>query len=185
MNVLEVLKTVQKGHKVMFTDGACHPNPGPGGWAAILIWWENGSLCEKGFTGRECGTTNNRMEIMAAVRPLETMPPCDSLIVVSDSQYVVQSIGAWENGRGSLVNPGWLHSWKARGWMTASNTKVVNVDLWERVIEAMRRHVKVEFRHVRGHEGVGYNERCDVMAVGQKVLAKEECNGEGKNTGNG
>jgi ribonuclease HI len=132
---------------VAFTDGACSGNPGPGGWGAILTF--NGA--EKELKGGEADTTNNRMELMAAISALEALKrPCQ-VELWTDSQYVKQGITSW------------IHNWKRNGWRTADKKPVKNEDLWKRLDEALVRH-QVEWRWVKGHAGHEMNERADVLA---------------------
>jgi ribonuclease HI len=134
-------------HVMIFTDGACSGNPGPGGWGAVLI--SKGH--EKEIRGGELATTNNRMELMAAIQALEALTrPC-KVELHTDSKYVQQGIGQW------------IHAWKARGWKTADNKPVKNEDLWRRLDEARSRH-DVQWRWVKGHAGHGLNERADELA---------------------
>jgi ribonuclease HI len=134
-------------HVMIFTDGACSGNPGPGGWGAVLI--SKGR--EKEIFGGELATTNNRMELMAAIQALEALTrPC-KVELHTDSKYVQQGIGQW------------IHSWKARGWKTADNKPVKNEDLWRRLDEARQRH-DVQWRWVKGHAGHELNERADELA---------------------
>jgi len=131
----------------VFTDGACRGNPGPGGWGAIL----RAKGKEKELHGGEGETTNNRMELMAAIRALEALKrPC-RVTLTTDSQYVMKGITEW------LVN------WKRRGWKTADRKPVKNVDLWQRLDAALAPH-QVEWRWVRGHTGHPENERADQLA---------------------
>ncbi|MCP5419844.1 MAG: ribonuclease HI [Gammaproteobacteria bacterium] len=132
----------------MFTDGACSGNPGPGGWGLILRW--NGQ--EKTFSGGERHTTNNRMEMLAAIEGLERLKrPCH-VIVHTDSRYLQQGVSEW------------LAGWKRRQWRTADNKPVKNQDLWQRLDAAMARHPKIEWRWVKGHSGHPENERADALA---------------------
>lgn len=131
----------------IFTDGACLGNPGPGGWAALLRRGET----EKELAGGEPDTTNNRMELTAAIMALEALKKPCTVSLYSDSRYVID--GA----------TGWLRSWKARGWKTADRKPVKNVDLWQRFEEAVAPH-KVSWHWVRGHDGHVENERVDVLA---------------------
>lgn len=133
----------------VYTDGACSGNPGPGGWAAILVYNEN----EKIISGGEKETTNNRMELTAAVSALEALKePCE-VEIISDSKYVVDAI-----------NKGWLDGWKSKNWKKADGKPALNVDLWTKLLLQLDRH-KVSFDWVKGHDGHGYNERCDERAV--------------------
>ena len=132
---------------VIYTDGACSGNPGPGGWGSILMY--NGHRRE--LSGGERETTNNRMEMMAVIQALETLKrPCE-VVIHTDSTYVMKGMTEW------------LAGWKSRGWKTASKQPVKNVDLWERLDEAVSRH-QVEWRWVKGHSGVPENERADELA---------------------
>ncbi len=135
------------GRVVVHTDGACSGNPGPGGWGAILQW--GGHTRE--LKGGEAHTTNNRMELMAAIVALETLKrPCD-VEVHTDSQYLRQGI------------TGWIHGWKRNGWRTADKKPVKNADLWQRLDAAVDRHT-VHWHWVRGHSGHDLNERADELA---------------------
>ena len=132
---------------VIYTDGACSGNPGPGGWGAILMFGEKA----KEICGGEPDTTNNRMELMAAIQALETLTrPCQ-VELHTDSQYVMKGISEW------------IHNWKRRGWRTADNKPVKNDDLWRRLDEARSRH-NVQWRWVKGHAGHEHNERADALA---------------------
>ena len=131
----------------IFTDGACSGNPGPGGWGAIL---RSGDY-ERELAGGESATTNNRMELMAAIAALEALKrPC-RVRLHTDSQYLRNGITHWIAG------------WKARGWKTADKKPVKNVDLWQRLEAAIESH-DVEFVWVRGHAGHAENERADALA---------------------
>jgi ribonuclease HI len=135
------------GRVVIHTDGGAKPNPGPGGWGAILQW--GGHTRE--LKGGESYTTNNRMELMAAIVALETLKrPCD-VDLHTDSQYLRQGITSWIRG------------WKRKGWRTADNRPLKNVDLWQRLDTATERHT-VHWHWVRGHAGHGLNERADELA---------------------
>jgi len=131
----------------IFTDGACSGNPGPGGWGAVLISGAN----EREICGGEPATTNNRMELMAAIQALEALKrPC-KVELHTDSQYVRKGITEWIGG------------WKARGWKTADKKPVKNDDLWKRLDAARARH-DVDWRWVKGHNGHELNERADALA---------------------
>src|ERR1051325_7354708 len=131
----------------LFTDGACSGNPGPGGWAAILRY----GTVEKELSGGENPTTNNRMEMMAAIAGLEALKrPC-RVNLYTDSQYLRDGISRW------------LPAWKARGWKTADKKPVKNLDLWQRLEAAPAPHA-IEWRWVRGHAGHPENERADALA---------------------
>ena len=131
----------------VWTDGACLGNPGPGGWGALLRW--NGS--ERELSGGEALTTNNRMELMAAIEALDALKrPCE-VILTTDSQYVRQGITSW------------LHNWKRNGWKTSARKPVKNADLWERLDRSVNRH-RVRWEWVKGHSGHPENERADALA---------------------
>ena len=131
----------------IFTDGACSGNPGPGGWGAILKWANH----ERELSGGEPYTTNNRMELLAAIAALEALKrPC-TVDLHTDSQYLRQGIMQW------------IHGWKRNGWRTADRKPVKNSDLWKRLDEAIARH-EVRWHWVRGHAGHALNERADELA---------------------
>jgi len=130
------------------TDGACSGNPGPGGWGAILEW--NGS--KKEIKGGEANTTNNRMEMMAAIRALESMKrDVDQIILITDSVYVRDGITKW------------IHGWKKKGWKTANKKPVKNVELWQE-LDTLNQRLTIEWRWVKGHNGDPGNERADELA---------------------
>ena len=136
-------------HVDIYTDGACRGNPGKGGWGAILVY---GSL-EKELSGGEPLTTNNRMELLAAIEALSALKePCE-VTLTSDSKYLVDAI-----------EKGWAISWRARGWRRADKSPALNPDLWERLLDLLEKH-KVTFIWVKGHVGHPYNERCDKLAT--------------------
>ena len=131
----------------MFTDGACRGNPGPGGWGVVLRYQGK----EKELYGGEAETTNNRMELMAAIRGLEALTRGCPVLLTTDSQYVMKGITEW------------MANWKKRNWKTAGRQPVKNVDLWQRLDAALAAH-KVEWQWVRGHSGHTENERADALA---------------------
>jgi len=132
---------------VIYTDGACSGNPGPGGWGAILSFGAH----RKEMKGGELHTTNNRMELMAAISALEALTkPCD-VDLHTDSQYVRNGISTW------------IHGWKKNGWKTADKKPVKNVDLWQKLDAALKEH-KVRWHWVKGHAGHPMNERADQLA---------------------
>jgi ribonuclease HI len=138
------------------TDGACLGNPGPGGWAALLRYGAH----ERELHGGEAQTTNNRMELMAAIRALEALTePCE-VALHTDSRYVQQGISEW------------LAGWRRRGWKTAGGDPVKNQDLWQRLDEARTRH-QVEWKWVKGHAGDPDNERVDTLAREEAIKMKE------------
>ncbi|MBQ0109967.1 MAG: ribonuclease HI [Clostridiales bacterium] len=132
----------------IYTDGACKGNPGAGGWAAILVY--NG--IEKELSGGENPTTNNRMELTAAIMGLSALKEKCKVNLVSDSQYLV-----------SAIEKGWLESWKSKGWKKADKKPVLNDDLWKKLSGLLETH-EVSFSWVKGHDGHSYNERCDSLA---------------------
>jgi ribonuclease HI len=131
----------------IYTDGACRGNPGPGGWAALLMLGTH----EKELSGAEAHTTNNRMELTAVIRALEALKRSVAAQIYTDSQYVM---------RGTME---WLPAWKARGWRTAGRKPVKNQDLWER-LDALSTQHRLEWHWVPGHAGVAGNERVDRLA---------------------
>ena len=137
---------------ILYTDGACSGNPGPGGYAAILIY----NNVEKEVVGGQKDTTNNKMEMMAVIKGLEMLKePCE-VEVYSDSAYVVNSI-----------EKGWIYSWRKNGWKKADKKEVKNIDLWERLLRQLEIH-KVTFKKVKGHAQDELNNRCDRLAVEQR-----------------
>ena len=145
--------TIEPGKNVeIHTDGACLGNPGPGGWAALLRCKGR----ERELAGGEADTTNNRMELMAAIAALEVLSEPCAIILHTDSQYVRQGITLW------------MPNWLRRGWKTAAGAPVKNRDLWERLHAAAQRHV-IDWRWVKGHSGNVDNERVDVLARDQAL----------------
>ena len=135
------------GPVLIHTDGSCLSNPGPGGWAAILRWQDN----ERELTGSEPDTTNNRMELMAAIMGLNAVTRPMLVDLHTDSRYVMNGVKDW------------MPRWKANGWKTAAKKPVANQDLWQQLDEAVIRH-QVRWHWVKGHAGNPLNERCDVLA---------------------
>jgi ribonuclease HI len=131
----------------IFTDGACSGNPGPGGWGAVLRYGEH----EREINGSANPTTNNRMEMMAAIAALEALKRPSRVAIHTDSQYLRNGITRF------------IHAWKGRGWKTADKKPVKNMDLWLRLEEAMKPH-RVEWFWVRGHAGHPENQRADALA---------------------
>ena len=131
----------------VFTDGACSGNPGPGGWGVVLRYKGH----EKELSGGEPDTTNNRMELMAAIAALEALKRPSRVHLVTDSTYLRQGITEW------------IHRWRAKGWKTADRKPVKNRDLWQRLDDALARH-EVEWEWTRGHAGHPENERADRLA---------------------
>ena len=139
--------TVGNGVVDIFTDGACRGNPGPGGWGAIL----RAGGHEKELSGGEAQTTNNRMELMAAIMGLEALRRPSTVCLSTDSLYLKDGITRW------------IHAWKRNGWRTADKKPVKNSDLWQRLENALERH-RVSFEWVRGHAGHPENTRADALA---------------------
>ena len=148
--------TPARKHVDIHTDGACLGNPGPGGWAALLCW----RGIERELSGGEAATTNNRMELMAAIAALETLKEPCTVVLTTDSQYVRQGITEWMAG------------WIRRGWKTSGGEPVKNRDLWERLHAANAKH-KVDWRWVKGHAGDPDNERVDLLAREQATKFRD------------
>ncbi len=136
-------------HVDIYTDGACKYNPGPGGFAAILVY--NGR--EKEVFGGEKSTTNNRMELLAAINGLKMLREACEVTLYSDSKYLIDS-----------VEKGWVYSWQKNGWRKADKSPALNPDLWQELLGLLEKHT-VDFVWVKGHNGHEYNERCDRLAV--------------------
>lgn len=135
-----------------YTDGACSGNPGPGGWGVLLIARDGDTvLKERELNGGEVLTTNNRMELLAAISALETLARPTEITIVTDSAYVKNGVTEW------------IHGWKRNGWRTAGKDPVKNVDLWQRIDAAQKTH-KVTWRWIKGHAGHAENERADALA---------------------
>ena len=139
--------TDQGDRVTIHTDGSCLSNPGPGGWAAILRWRDN----ERELVGHEPDTTNNRMELMAAIMGLNAVTRAMPIDLHTDSRYVMNGVQEW------------MPAWKANGWKTASKKPVANQDLWQQLDEAVSRH-RIRWHWVKGHAGDELNERCDQLA---------------------
>ncbi len=136
-------------HIEIYTDGACRGNPGRGGWGAVLKY---GSV-EKEISGGERSTTNNRMELTAAIEALKLLKEPCIVTLTSDSKYLIDAI-----------EKKWIDSWQKKGWKKADGKPVLNIDLWEELLLQMARH-KITFVWVHGHTGHKYNERCDELAT--------------------
>ena len=135
-----------------FTDGACSGNPGPGGWGVVLQAINAGEIVkERELSGGAGETTNNQMELMAAISALETLDRASTITVVTDSSYVKDGVSTW------------IHGWKRNGWKTAAKKPVKNVTLWQRLDAAQTRH-NVTWEWVKGHAGNPENERADALA---------------------
>lgn len=136
-------------HVDIYTDGACSGNPGPGGYGAVLVY----RGLEREIYGAERETTNNRMELLGAIKALELLKEPCNVLLTSDSKYLVDGI-----------NLGWARSWKKNSWKKADKKPALNADLWGRLLELLEVH-DVTFAWVKGHDGHPYNERCDRLAV--------------------
>ena len=137
---------------IIYTDGACSGNPGPGGWGAVLRYRFNGKVYEKELSGGDASTTNNRMELMAVIAGLEALTKPCRVEIVSDSKYVTDAF-----------NKKWIDGWLKKNWKGASGP-VKNVDLWKRLLAAAQPH-ELHFTWVKGHAGHPENERCDHLAT--------------------
>jgi len=133
----------------LYSDGACSGNPGPGGYGAIFIFPDKKIKVSKGYKN----TTNNRMELLSIIEPLEALEQQHEIFAITDSKYIVNAI-----------NQGWLQSWIKKGWKTAGNKTVKNQDLWNRMIHLLNKHT-FTFKWVKGHDEDEHNEQCDVLAV--------------------
>ncbi len=150
-----------KKHVVIYTDGACTGNPGPGGYGVVLMYGEH----RRELSGGYRRTSNNRMELMGPIEGLESLKQSCRVTLHSDSQYVVEGI-----------ERGWAKRWRASGWMRNKREQAINPDLWRRLLDLCEIH-EVEFRWVKGHSGDEVNERCDQLAVQaahQKELPADE-----------
>jgi len=147
-----------------YTDGACSGNPGPGGWGVVLEARDGATLVKsRELSGGAPETTNNRMEMMAAIIVLETLERPSAITVVTDSTYLKNGI------------TGWIHAWKANGWRTSSRKPVKNTDLWQRLDAAETRH-RVTWEWVKGHAGHEQNERADELARAEIKALKQRGN---------
>jgi len=147
-----------------YTDGACSGNPGPGGWGVVLEARDGATLVKsRELSGGEPETTNNRMEMMAAIAALETLERPSVLTVVTDSTYLKDGI------------TGWIHGWKRNGWKTSNRKPVKNTDLWQRLDAAQARH-QVKWEWIKGHAGHEQNERADRLARAEIKALKERGN---------
>lgn len=146
---------------IIYTDGACSGNPGPGGYGVVLKYGDNARELSGGFRK----TTNNRMELLAVITGLEYLKERCEVTIFSDSKYIVDA-----------VNKGWARRWKANGWRRNNKDKALNPDLWERLLKLLDTH-RTEFRWIKGHAGNKGNERADALAVsaaGDEVLSIDE-----------
>jgi ribonuclease HI len=140
----------------IWTDGGCKPNPGPGGWAAILRFGEH----EKELSGQEAETTNNRMELTAALMALEALKKPCRVALHTDSEYLRNGISRW------------IHGWVRANWRNAAKEPVKNLDLWQAILAAAKPH-EIEWRWVRGHAGDPMNERADALATAARDAASQ------------
>lgn len=160
MNLIDLLKSIPtnaKPHIQAYTDGACSGNPGPGGWGAVLIY----QGVEQDLSGAEAKTTNNRMEMWAAIGTLEFLPNPSHVEIYTDSQYLRDGITQW------------MANWKTNGWKTADKKPVKNQDLWIRLDELTNIH-QVSWHWIRGHSGHPENERADALA--RKAIIAQRVN---------
>ena len=137
----------------IYTDGACSGNPGPGGWGAILRYGE----VEKELSGGEDMTTNNRMELMGVIAALSALKESCIVELYSDSKYVIDAL-----------SKGWVYGWKKKGWRKSDNKPALNIDLWEQLLALIAKH-EVHYHWVKGHAENEYNERCDALAVMERM----------------
>ncbi|MGN6554123.1 MAG: ribonuclease HI [Verrucomicrobiota bacterium] len=142
---------------IIHTDGGCSGNPGPGGWAAVLRYGDKA----KEISGGEMATTNNRMELRAAIEALQVLKEACSVTLFTDSEYVRNGITAW------------IHNWRRSGWRTKDKKPVKNADLWQQLDTETRRHT-IEWKWLKGHAGHADNERCDVLAGNQMSAIRKK-----------
>lgn len=143
---------------IVYTDGACSGNPGPGGWGAILIWKGR----EKELSGGEAHTTNNRMEMQAVIEALKAIKKPCKVNIHSDSALIINT-----------MTKGWIEGWQKRGWRKADKKPVENKELWQQMLQAMEPH-SVTWTKVKAHSGIDLNERVDQLAVKESLKFKEE-----------
>ena len=143
-------------HVDIYTDGACRGNPGVGGWGAVLKYGD----FEREISGGESSTTNNRMELTAAIEALKLLKEPCNVTLTSDSKYITDAI-----------QKKWLDSWQKKGWKKGDGKPALNVDLWEQILPLLKKH-DVTFNWIKGHAGHPENERCDAMAVAQSQKFK-------------
>lgn len=148
-DIVAALNTPISQQVIIYTDGACSGNPGPGGWGAVLMLGEH----QKELSGSEQDTTNNRMELLAAIKALSALKKPCLVDLYSDSAYLINAF-----------TKGWLAAWLKNGWKNAQKKQVENQDLWEQLLELTRKH-SVNFVKVKGHADNEYNNRCDQLAV--------------------
>ena len=139
----------------VYTDGACSGNPGPGGWGAVLRYRFDGKVYEKELSGGDASTTNNRMELLAAIEGLSALKQPCRVTLTSDSKYLVDA-----------VTKGWVYGWKKKGWIKSDKKPALNVDLWQELLPLVARH-EVHYHWVKGHASNEKNNRCDQLAVAE------------------
>jgi len=154
---------------VIYTDGGVSPNPGPGGWAAVILHETKGQRTEQEISGTEKYTTNNRMEIVAMLRGLQALKKASEVTIYTDSKYLKGSIGNWENGN-PVIPFGWIKGWESRNWFRREGP-IKNIDLWKELLVECKKQKSINMRWIRGHTGDHYNERCDVLATEARIIA--------------
>lgn len=153
----------------IYTDGACEPNPGIGGWAAIVF--DESKDQRRELVGNALDTTNNRMEMQAVIRGLSIIEMPSRITIYTDSKYVFSGIGNWAKGA-PTSHIGWVVSWMKNDWRKSDRSKVSNIDLWTNLIREVRRHDIITMKHIRGHCGNVFNEECDALAVEARLRLK-------------
>ncbi len=162
----------------IYTDGACEPNPGIGGWAAILMFeCSDGDVVKKEITGNLKESTNNRMEMTAVLEGLRALKKPCKVTIFSDSKYVIDGTGCWESGQPKSGHVGWLVGWKKKNWTKSGGLK--NVDLWKAIHDEVIKHHLITMTWVRGHVGHEHNERCDELAVAARKTLNDTVQGNG------
>lgn len=166
------------GKVVIYTDGACEPNPGAGGWACILLFIDTKGtiIAERELSGGVPSTTNNRVEITAVLKGLQILTRPSIVAIYSDSKYVVDGIGSWLDGEPRSGHVGWMVGWQRKGW-TRKDGELKNVDLWKTALAEVKRHRCVTMTWVKGHNGDYYNGRCDTLAVEARLSLDSQRNG--------
>lgn len=156
-------RTDPKPEVTIYTDGGSEPNPGKGGWGAVLLYENATGRHEKEISGAANNATNNRMEIMAMLEALKALKrPCH-VLVITDSEYLKYAVGRWRDGAPSKP-PGWIATWHKLGWRRHKGA-LKNVDLWQEMWELCARQKSIKMKWVRAHDGDHYNERCHDLAT--------------------